>query len=142
MNHSPANILTQFLIDEEIVVEDQSEEWFVTVGKMPDEGDKAVCVYNTTGVPDGRYQKTGERVEHPAVQIRIRDLTDPDCWIKAWEITDALDALKNVEVELDEDTYLIENVTRPSPIIPLGPEAGRRRFLYTINALLTIGVVT
>lgn len=123
--------------------ENQSSNWAVFVGFVPDDPDNAIVVFDTAGMPDGRLMTTGERIEHPGIQIRVRGLEYAVTRNRAEAIALALDAQHNAEIDLDEESvsasYIVQNITRTGMIMPLGAEeSDRRRFHFTINAILTL----
>ena len=76
---------------------------------------------------------------HPGIQLRIRSNTGEIGYIKIEDIASALDKILNATVEMGGGKeYEIQNASRTSPIIPLGQEIGTRRYLFTVNFLLTI----
>ncbi len=142
MSAAPADVLRQLLIDLGLGVE-AGNTWPIFVGFLNDEDQNipanALCVYDTSGKLDGRIMQTGEQVEHPGIQIRIRSLEYPVGFEKAKNITLALDAVRHVLVTVGADLYLIQNVSRAGAIIPLGVESTeQRRFHFTVNAMLTL----
>jgi len=121
-------------------------EWPAFISFMPEElPDQAICVYDTAGTSDGRIMSTGEKIEHPGIQIRVRGIDYPVVWAKANEIALALDAQNNVEVETESGlVFLVQNISRTGAIVPLGLETNgpRRRHNFTINAITTYAQTT
>lgn len=111
--------------------------WPVYNSQLNDKPDGALCVYNTSGILDGRLM-AGTVIEHPGIQIRVRAAIDADALAKIKEVGTALDGFKNKEVVIGTTTYVIQNASRKSPIIGLGVEDGTKRVSYTINYTLTI----
>jgi len=141
---TPAQIIHQLLTDLNLV--EQSGAWPAFISFMPEElPDDAVCVYDTAGTSDGRIMRTGERIEHSGVQIRVRGRHHKDVWNKTNEIALALDQqVQNTLVSTASDlVYRIANISRTGTIIPVGIETdgARRRFNFTINALVTYASV-
>lgn len=113
--------------------------WPIFVGFLPNSPDNALCVYDTAGVMDGRVMRSGERVEHPGVQIRVRALDYLAARTKAIDIATALDAQIRTEITVDALTYRINNISRAGAILPVGvEETDRQRHHFTINAITTI----
>lgn len=113
----------------------------VFVSFLPDQPDEIVGVFDTTGRPDGRIMRTGERIEHPGVQIQVRGKNYSDTWQEANGIALFLDGVKNKSVVVgSNESYVLHNVTRIGTIIPIGLEtvSQRRRHLFTINMIVTL----
>lgn len=136
---SPADIIRQLLIDLSLV--DTSEGWESFVGFFPDTPDEAVCVYDTAGALDGRIMESGEVIEHPGIQIRVRGKSYTAVWSKITAITRGLDAVQKVSVVFsEEEVYTVHNVSRSGAMIPMGiDEIGNRR-LHNFAANMTITI--
>lgn len=137
--NAPSEIIRQLLIDLGLGAEEN--EWTTYVGFLPDKPDNAICVYDTAGKMDGRLMVTGEQIEHPGVQIRVRGLSYSEVWNKATAIALNLDAQRKISVVTSsEEAYIVHNVSRSGAIIPIGIEdtEGRRRHHFTINMILTL----
>lgn len=142
---SPAEIIRQLLVDLELVQDSQDATWSAFVGFLPDSPDCAVCVYDTEGRPDGRIMGSGEQIEHPGIQIRIRGPVYRTVWDKVKEIADALSANSGVTVAFEsEDAYLVHNISRTGGIMTLGVEVqgSRRNHNFAINAVVTLSYDT
>lgn len=142
MNHTPAQIVRQFYLDEELVVEPGSSgSWPAYIGHMPDgEGsvDDCVTIYDTTGVKDGRLM-SGANIFHEGVQVRVRSTSYTTGWKKAWELAEALAGILRKSLDLDSDSYIIQSVTQSTVVVPLGAEEGtKRRDHFTVNFLVTL----
>lgn len=140
MISSPARILQQWLVDQGIGVDAGLPGDFpIYVGFLGDQEDKALAVYDTSPVTEGRIQRTGETIEHPGLQFRVRHNDYAAAYDKAKQITNALDGLKRATVVVDTEAYTVHGVHHRG-IIDVGPEDDkRRRQNFTINALATIG---
>ena len=135
----PADIIRQLLID--LSLADTSDGWEVFVGFFPDEPDKALCVYDTAGVLDGRIMATGEVIEHPGIQIRVRAKSYTEVWGKITEVVRALDGVNKVSIVFsEEEAYTVHNVSRSGAILPMGlDEVGNRR-LHNFAANMTVTI--
>jgi hypothetical protein len=133
--NAPSLAIHQLLLEEELV-----GDWGLFMAFLPDDPDNAICVYDTAGIMDGRMMRTGERIEHPGIQIRVRGPVYKDTWEKANLIALALDTVQKNVVTTEEEDYIIHNVSRTGAIIPVGVEdAGRiRRHHFTMNMILTL----
>lgn len=115
--------------------------WTSFVSFLPDAPDKALCVYDTTGMDNGRIMNTGERIQHPGIQIFLRCLDYTEGYEKASSLALLLDGVRNNSVAVSTDeTYSLHNVSRSGTINTLGIELvnDRRRHQFTINAVLTL----
>lgn len=136
---SPAQVIRQFLLGQAILTE--SDTWPAYVMHLPNTPDEVACLYDTSGVFDGRIMETGEKIVHPGVMILVRGKEYADVYDKVHEITDALDAILRNEVVLSTDyAYLLQSVSRTSPPMALGVEetGDRRRHRITINMTVTL----
>ncbi len=137
---SPAFILAQYIIDvlETMTVPTDDAVWPLYVNHLPDKVSNAGAIHDTTGLKDGRYM-IGFVPQKFGVQLMLRALDNQIGYAKIEDVAAGLDTIINAELSLDSGDYVIQNASRTSPIIPLGIEEGtRRRFLYTINFLLTM----
>lgn len=133
---TPADLLYTMLIGQSVL-----GDYPAFVSFLPDQPDKAVCIYDTPGTNDGRLMTTGERIEHPGVQIFVRSLEYLEGHQKAQSLATLLDGLKNISIAVSPDeTYSLRNVTRSGTINWIGIEIvnDKRRHQFTINAVLTL----
>lgn len=133
---SPADIIQALLQADGL----PGSGWQSFVGFMPPDPDKCICAYDTPGNPDGRLMATGERIEHPGVQIQVRGLDYVECFAKVRAITQALDSTRKVSVAPNStDSYTVANVSRTGTPISLGIEEvnDRRRHVFAINMTIT-----
>lgn len=147
MIHAPAEIIVQLLVNKALATKPSSlQPWPVFYGVMPTDPDNVLTVYDTLGIKDGRLQESGEVVIHPGIQIRIRNNTYNLGWRKGYDITNAFDTVRNENVVLgtgvNQRTYKIHAIKRPSGVLPLGQELGKTRLLFTVNCTITISDVT
>jgi hypothetical protein len=138
VTHSPAEIIAKWLVDKTYALDPPSQPWCVYVGSMPEDGNSVLCVYDTTGIMQGRIQRTGETIQSHGLQVRVRSQGYSAGRAKADTLCTNFDELRREEVTLDDIDYLIHAVSRVTPIIHLGPEAGNKRERFTINFLATI----
>lgn len=141
---SPAFILSRYIIDTLGLMGETTEDvWPLYVNHLPDAPSSNVeddcgVIYDTTGVKDGRLM-SGEVPQHFGIQLRIRSLGNQEGYVKIEDVAAAMDEVVAVELSLASGDYVIQNVSRTSPVIPLGIEGGtKRRFLFTINFLVTM----
>lgn len=134
-----ADIIRRVIIDAGLGA-DSGETWPVFTGFLPDEVDAAIAVYDTSGIKDGRVMTTGEQITHPGVQVRVRGPVYPEVFKKAQDIAAELDNTFGISIDMSADSYRISSISRTGDILPMGVEmeGDRRRFNFTINAVLTI----
>jgi hypothetical protein len=137
---SVADIVRQFLIDGGLGQSNLASDWAVFVGQMPDQPDKAICVYSGLGRIDGRIMRTGEQVEHPGVQVIVRGTDYPSAEHKSREVALGFDGQRGSVVQMASDRfYTLLNISREGAVHPLGiMEDDRRRYHFSINAVLTL----
>lgn len=136
-----AAIIASLLIAEGYASDPEADvvgDWPVYISFLPAEGDNAIVTYDTAGMLDGRIMGTGEQVEHPGVQVRVRGLDYAATFRKVQEIAEALDTAGGSVVVL-EVSYRIQNISRTGSIMPMGIESeDRPRFHFSINMILTL----
>jgi hypothetical protein len=136
---TPAVIIRQLLITLELGT--ASGTWPIYVSFLPATPDNALCIYDTAGRLGGRIMSSGEQIEYPGIQIRVRGSDYGISYTKANAIALALDSqIRNSIAISGEDPYILHNASRAGSIISLGmdPDDSRRRYHFTINALLTV----
>jgi len=137
---TPADILYTFLQDSGAFV-----GWTSFVSFLPDAPDKAICVYDTPGVGNGRIMRTGEKIEHPGIMVALRCLNYVEGHAKATSLALLLDSVRDNSVAVSSgETYSLHNVSRTGTINAIGLEMvnDRRRHQFTINAVLTLTELT
>ncbi len=118
---------------------ESSAAWPVYVSFLPAEIDNAVAVWDTGGTLDGRIMRTGNKVNHPGIQIRVRGPVYPTTFAKIQAIAESLDSVYNDTVSVNGIDYQVQNLSRTSDILPMGLEEGdRKRYHFTVNAILTV----
>lgn len=140
MNYSAGDILRKYLVDRNILLlPPTSSDWAGYCNAMPEDGDKAVTIFDTQGRMDGREQRSGETISHSGVQFRVRAMNSVDSYDKIQELVEAVDVIHNADVVMfDSTAYVINAVTRTSDPTHLGEEPERRRTIWVFNAILTI----
>jgi len=140
---SPALVMAAYMIALGLVsLHSEGLLWPVYVSHEPDGpnvADNCVTVYDTTGKLDGRLMRTGEYIEHPGIQIRVRSKTYELGYSLLSQIRSKLDITHNVHITVNDISYLLQCISRTSPILCLGTESeGKRRTLFTLNMTLTL----
>lgn len=148
LDHSPADIIAQVLIDlsmaSEMGINGKPEgAWPVSVDTELTLPDDIITVTNTEGVLNGRIQITGERPEHFGFQLKIRSSISTTGWEKARTLAVALDQqMSYTTITIGSSTYDVGAVTRMGGILAVGRElASTKRFLYTINGIVVINQI-
>ena len=137
---SPASILAYYIINTLAKMTDPSDgsTWPLWISHMQDKPSNAGAIYDTSGIIEQR-QMSGLVPTHQGIQIRIRAISYETGYAKIEDIASALDEVFDISVEIDPEEYVIQNIGRSSPIVSLGIEEGtKRRFLFTVNFLLTL----
>jgi len=143
MNHSPAYILAQYLINEGLVIDPQdSGDWPVYVGMLPDDEnvkDNIVACMDTEPLKDGRIFEDGENIWHYGFQTLVRAVRYNTAYEKAEELAENLETVNRDEITISSSTYRIDNVSQTTGAVSLGQEDGsRRRQLFSTNFLVTL----
>ena len=136
--------MTYFVINSlgKMTTPTDQDDWPLYCPHMPDGDDvETNCgvARDSPGTQDRRSIRSGEVPDHPGVQIRIRTNDYDAGYAKIEDVVLALDAVINETVVMGAASYLIQNVSRTSPIAYLGVEPGtKRRMFFTVNYLLTL----
>ncbi len=134
---SPANIIRELLMDLD------SGQWTIFVSFLPGVPDEAICIYDTAGKIDGRLMSTGETIEHPGIQIRVRGRDYEGTWEKVVSIVKILDSIKRIPVVFsEEEAYIVHSVSRHGAVIPLGIDEtdNHRHYHFTANMTVTLSL--
>jgi len=148
--HPPAQIIAQLLrdIEGDLLVDTVDTKIPVFITDMPDSPDNLVTVYDTVGTRDGRVL-TGESIEHPGWQIRLRHTSYEKAYRQMGRIVDLLDLVHNDVIEFLRPIagtntsvlvrYEVQNMSRTSDILPLNTTVADRknRTELTINGIIT-----
>ena len=141
---SPASIMAAYIIDELAKMTTPSDmgDWPLYKSSMPDgknvETDCGV-IYDTTPVIEQRLM-SGLVPQHPGIQLRIRSRKYEIGYAKIEDVAVALDAIDHETVSIAAGDFVIQNANKSTAVVPLGLEVGttKRRFLFTVNFLLTV----
>jgi len=142
MNYSPADILRQAIVNSgnaSLASLSSDNEWPIFVGHMPDSPNDVLCVYDTSGNRNGRIMSTGENIDKPGFQLRVRADDYAEAYSKINEITTYLSTIKMNVVAISGTSYKIHSVTKIGTILSLGQETdSHRRCEFTMNGTLTL----
>lgn len=142
--HQPSRVLLQYLLDQGVVVAHSTyASWQGFYNHLPPENGTivhidAVVVSDEAGIQEGRYHRTGEVVEFPGFQVRVRSKLEDDGWLKARAISSVMDAALREEVTVSGTNYLIQAINRSTQVIPLGRDPETQRFNHTVNGMITV----
>lgn len=143
MNHTPAEIIQSFLVEEGLgnTPVNINTEWPIYVAFLPDTQSpaNALCVMDSTPIRDGRLM-TGKTILHFGIQVLLRSLDYNAGYFKSGMIFEALEEVQNAEVVVDSTTYIVKNVSPSSGVLPLGMEreTAKRRWMFSLNFNVTI----
>jgi hypothetical protein len=140
---SPAQLIAQFLVNQGVGSAPAGAlAWPISVGFSPDgtgAQDSSITIYDTEGVGDGRILFTGEEINHPGVQVRVRAQAYGDGWGKMVELTHFLALLFRQTLTVGLYDYLVYNAFQVAPPASLGQEqSAKRRYLSTVNYLISL----
>lgn len=139
---SPAFVLSSYIIEELELMTDpvDGDDWPLFSSHLPDGINSCGCMYDTTGIRDGRIMSTGEMVEHHGIQLTIRAAEYEAGRAKAEEIALALDATYNGSISIESGVdFELQNVKRMSSVVALGLEIdSKRNYLFTVDFLVTL----
>ena len=143
MDHSPAYIISKYLIGEGLLTAPgDSGDWPVYVGILPD-GDKTenniVACVDTSPVKDGRIMSTGENIFHHGCQLLLRATAYNTGYSKMQALQAALEAVNRDSIAISTSTYRLDNITLTTGVVVIGQEEGsERRELFSLNFLVTL----
>ena len=143
LNHSPAEIVRQFLIKKELG-SDAGATWPVGYSVEPEAPDNVLTIYDKVGQQHGRTHDDGETQEHHGIQVRVRygGSYHPG-WLKAKNIHDTFDTdCWNETVTIGSDEYMIHGITNTSDVLSIGYEGTSRRRLFAVNALVSVTLLS
>lgn len=144
MDDPISKIFVQWSVDESLAflpVSGTVQDWEAFYGSLPDgsrDSDNAICFYDRPGLTQGRILATGETIERPALQVRVRATDYLTGYTKMRAIVEAIDAIARASVTVGGNNYIITSASRNMPI-PLGPEGeNRRRQAFVCNLLVKV----
>ena len=118
--------------------------WKVYSPFMPDSADQAIAVANTSPVLDGTILKTGESIQHPGIQVKIRCRGDDHDfgYAKGLAVEKALtETLKRATVVVGAKTFLLSKFTLSAGLTFVGLEEQGKRPWWVINGTITVSEV-
>jgi hypothetical protein len=143
LNHSPAYVLRQALVDLGLGTNPGSNaSWPVVARKEPDEPDDVITVYNTAGRDLGRTGPDQRRVELYGIQVRVRAGTPNGGDFKARAIANTLDAAYLRTVLVEGTQYEIAHFARTTGVLDIGVDSPvTNRSVFVLNGLLSLSMI-
>ena len=142
--HSPEQIVQQMLIDNGFGdTPGAAADWPVYYAHLPDaKGKQVIGVISTDGIKDGRIMRDNIQ-DHEGIQVicRGKRLQQSPPQTKAREIAQYFDTLSRVTVSIDGTDYLVQAISRISPVLGLGLDGTGKtlqRYSFAINATITV----
>jgi len=141
LNHSPADIIRQLLIDLSLGTDGTLTDWPIYSTASPNTPNDIIVVTKTESKFQGRDMNSGEIQEHYGINISVRGEDVVTASDKAQDIAFALDATVDrdvVSMTGPTNTYQIEATTRIGAPLPLGKEEEGRRELFSLNLIVSM----
>lgn len=152
-----AEILLQLMIDRGILVESINNapaKWQGAIGPLPPDPPNILGFIDTVPWQQGRIQRTGERIEHPELQIMLRSQNYQIGLDKGKDIS--LNFLDKIGVRPEDDAqglgvlrttvnsiqYTVTAVFIKVALNYLGEEKDTRRCLFSINLQMEYHSIT
>ena len=145
-DNTPADLIRQALVDNAtFTLPSAASAWPLYVDQFPDLPGQvddhqinAACVYDTGGTSDGRLMGTGQHIQHPGWQLRVRGRVHRDVYNKIKRAKEYLETVRRLTVEMPPFLYTIEAISLRGNILSLGRELGAKgRVEFTINGTIT-----
>lgn len=143
MSHPSSEILIKYLIDETelFTLSTRGSTWPIFQNVLP--GNKNIqsagVIFDTGGILDGRLMSTGETIDHPGIQVRVRSKDPSSGYNKLKDVCDKFASIHNASVEMADGTeYVINSITRISTILPIGIDPETKLFEFTVNFIVSI----
>jgi hypothetical protein len=153
MTEPPARVVYEYLRELGVIGSSAGElPWLAGVGPMPQDGNEFVAIIDAGARQLGRIQRTGERVSKPRIQVLVRATDYPTGWAKGFEIQTVFDKVgvrtttggvgQIVPVAIGDQNWAIKLISVETPVMPLGREPDTGRNLFSINALVSLELIT
>jgi hypothetical protein len=139
LDHFPADILRQLLIDLRVGSDVTATDWPTFSQKEPDSPDNAITVFDTMGRDLGRTNPDMVRSERYGIQVRVRGGDINATGVRARSIAMALDSVVRRPVTMDATSYLVLGFVRTGPVLRLGVDApSSGRWIFVVNGLASL----
>jgi len=141
LTHSPAQIISQLLIDLALGTAPADNGTYpVYTAIEPDSPDNVITVTDQVGRISGRQQVTGQVSEHHGAQIRVRNQEHKAGFTKARAVLIELDETVVLNtVSIDSSTYTVYAISRTTDVLAIGKETPTsKRDIFTINVVVAL----
>jgi len=139
--HTPAQILATYLQTlGSVTAPSVGGSWPIFVSSLPDGKDvpaNAACLFDTAPVKEGRLM-AGAVILKYGVELFLRSSDLSTGWQKINALALDIDAIKRTQVTVESNDYRINNVVRIGSIACLGQEEETRRYVFSLNLLVTM----
>lgn len=134
MNHTPAEIILQYIRDSSL-----DSGWETFYAKMPPEPINQIVVFDSMSQLDGKIMQTGQTVEHPGIQVRVRSLVYKDGWLKAQAILEYLsEMLREIIIcSNPTTTYHVQSFTVVGSLMYIGQAEKQQGQNFTFNGTIS-----
>lgn len=146
LEHSAAEVLAGVMLALELGTDPLAEipaDWPIHLSALPPEDNRAIAVYDTEPVKEGRIISSGEGIRRWGCQIVTRAGKNEYSlgWSRMMQIVDALEAVGAKSVAFDDGTYIIKEVDVESGPMFFGREPENERPKFSTNVLVLIAKV-
>jgi len=148
--HSPAKILSVYLIEKEyFTLPSEEEDWPLYISKLPDTKDVPTECAAIIDQPSEKLFKTaggkteGTKFNFP-IQILYRTRNYPEAWEKSNEVATDLDLIEKELIEIDGEEsgesfeYLLQDFVMESRPFYIGEEENTKRLIFSFNGRVRI----
>jgi hypothetical protein len=150
LNNSPADIVRHLLVNKGVfTVPYEGGVWPCFYNYLPDGEeplfDQVACIYDTTGLKQGRTANDGETLKAHGFMVSIQDLDQQVAYVKAVQVCNAFDVLvKRNLVIIDGNQYGVSTISQTGDINRLGRNAmaKHRRSSCTVNAIVILRAIS
>lgn len=122
LNHSPADVVGQLLVDSGLVEAHTGTEWPTFINTNPVPNVQCLTTLDTAGFSRGKTHVDSESRLQYGVQLLARSPSPTLPFRKLNELLGFLDQVTNEIVALEGSTYNVFAVTATSPILRIGRE--------------------
>lgn len=139
LDHFPADIIRQLLIDLGVGSEVGAADWPTFSQREPDSPDNVITVYDTMGRDLGRTNPDSVRSERYGIQVRVRGGDIDATGVRARTVAMVLDSVVRRPVTIDTTSYLVLSFVRTGPVLRLGIDApSSGRWIFVVNGLASL----
>jgi hypothetical protein len=145
--YSPADVVRHLLIDMGLgslppTPPAAASPWPIYATQEPDTPDATITLYNTVGTSDGCDQNSGEFLGKAGIQVRVRATAPVTGYAKAEAIRSAMATqVLRETVAVGDASYFVHAIDNISDVFDIGREPRTGRFIFTINAVVSLRVL-